>query len=45
MKELGKKSLNGNITDCKYCDVKHGFKVCCGKCPKEDKKDNRSHKL
>jgi len=44
MKELGKKSLNGKIADCKYCDVKHGFKVCYGKCPKEDKKETIKNK-
>lgn len=29
--EIGK-SLNGKITDCKFCDKKHGFKVCSDKC-------------
>lgn len=32
MKELGKKSLNGNIADCEYCDIKHTFRVCSGRC-------------
>ncbi len=37
--EIGK-SLNGKIGDCKFCDKKHGFKVCSGKCPKNEKTNN-----
>lgn len=37
--EIGK-SLNGKIVDCKFCDKKHGFKVCSMKCPKNKKTNN-----
>jgi hypothetical protein len=32
MEWIGKKNLNGNVYDCKHCDVKHTFKVCSGRC-------------
>lgn len=33
MKELGKKSLNGNISICQDCTkTKNGFRVCSGNC-------------
>lgn len=42
MKELGKKSLNGNIADCEYCDVKSGFKVCSSRCNKNPKEESNT---
>ena len=37
--EIGKR-INGKNGDYKIKDKKHGFKVCSGKCPKNEKTNN-----
>lgn len=45
MRQLGKKNLNGKIADCKYCDVKHTFKVCSGRCSEDFKEEPKQETI